>query len=155
MPAKRHLMAFCWQANDGPLIELLGSPHPPHQLKKEKENRCQSLPLSDKTFWICACAGYIQMHFRLLLIIEANAMNPDPTSLIWVHIVCNFGSQSVQADKRADIELKPNTLLLTFCINLMTPFVYSNTGFRQQKEKCGCRLTTVFIDQSIKMCHHL
>ena len=26
MPAKRHLMMFCWQADDGPLIVVLGLP---------------------------------------------------------------------------------------------------------------------------------
>ena len=31
--AKRHLMAFCWWANDDPLIVVLGSPSP-HQLNK-------------------------------------------------------------------------------------------------------------------------
>ena len=45
----------------------------------------------------------INVHFRLLLIMEANTMNPDQTapksSLIWVHIVCNIGFQSVLADK--------------------------------------------------------
>ena len=52
------------------------------------------------------------MHFRQLLIIEANTMNPDPTSLMRVHIVCNFGSQSVQTDERADIKLKTKAQLL-------------------------------------------
>ena len=45
-----------------------------------------------KTFWM-RMATFIQMHFRLLLIMEENTMNPDQTapksSLIWVHIVCN------------------------------------------------------------------
>ena len=50
------------------------------------------------------------MHFRLLLIIDANTMNPDPTSPIRVHFVCNFGSKSIQADKRADIKLEPNSI---------------------------------------------
>ena len=41
-------------------------------------------------------AAYIQMHFRLDLIMEANTMNSDQTtpkwsSLIWVDIVCNIG----------------------------------------------------------------
>ena len=34
MPAKRHLMAFCWLADDDPLLVVLGSPPSPHQLKK-------------------------------------------------------------------------------------------------------------------------
>ena len=48
------------------------------------------------------------MHFRLLLIMEANTVNPDQTapkgsSLIWVHYVCNIGYQSTQADVRVDV----------------------------------------------------
>ena len=38
---------------------------------------------------------------------KANNMNPDQTaplgsSLIWVHIVCNIGYHSLQADERVD-----------------------------------------------------
>ena len=37
-------------------------------------------------------AAYIQMHFRLDFITEANAMDPDQTALlVCVHIVCNIG----------------------------------------------------------------
>ena len=50
LAAKRHFMAFCWRAGDGPLIVVHGSPSP-HQLKKK---RCQSKTPSDKAFWIRA-----------------------------------------------------------------------------------------------------
>ena len=33
---------------------------------------------------------------------KANTMNPDQTSLIWVHIVCNIAYQSAQTEDRAD-----------------------------------------------------
>ena len=44
----------------------------------------------DCSFSSAAC---IQVHFRLDFIIQANNMNPEqtaPSSLIWVHIVCNI-----------------------------------------------------------------
>ena len=52
--AKRHLMAVCWRADDGPLIVVLGSSLP-SSLKKKRKKRCQSWTHSDKTFWIRAC----------------------------------------------------------------------------------------------------
>ena len=51
--------------------------------------------------WICllfSSAAYIQVHFRLDFILDANAMNPDQTvplrgvsNKIWIHIVRNIG----------------------------------------------------------------
>ena len=49
-PVKRHLMAFRWRADDGPLIVVLGS----LKKRKKKKERCQSWTPSDKTFWIRA-----------------------------------------------------------------------------------------------------
>ena len=51
-PAKRHLMAFRWRADDGPLIVVLGSLPPLINLLNK---RCQSWTPSDKTLWIRAC----------------------------------------------------------------------------------------------------
>ena len=48
-PAKRHLMAFRWRADDGSLIVYLDPPSS-HQQKKS----CQNWTPSDKTFWIRA-----------------------------------------------------------------------------------------------------
>ena len=53
-PSKRHFMAFCWRADDGPLLVVLGSSIP-SSAKKKKIKRCQSWTPSDKTFWIRAC----------------------------------------------------------------------------------------------------
>ena len=39
MPAKRHLMAFCWRADDGPLIVELGSSLPSSTIKKRKREK--------------------------------------------------------------------------------------------------------------------
>ena len=50
-PAKRHLIAFRWRADNGPLIVVLGSSLSPHQLKK----KLSKLTPSDKTVWIRAC----------------------------------------------------------------------------------------------------
>ena len=47
MPEKRHLMAFRWRADDGPLKVGLGSSLPSSTLKNI---RCQSWILSDKNF---------------------------------------------------------------------------------------------------------
>ena len=49
-PGKRHLTAFRWRADDGPLKVVLGSSLPLSTIKKS----CQSWTLSDKTFWIRA-----------------------------------------------------------------------------------------------------
>ena len=35
-------------------------------------------------------AAYIQVHFRLDFSMESNNMDPEWSSLIWVHIVCNI-----------------------------------------------------------------
>ena len=45
--------------------------------------------------WLLTFAPYIQTHFRLLLIMEANTMNtnltaPKEAGLICAHIVCNI-----------------------------------------------------------------
>ena len=40
----------------------------------------------------------LQEHFT----VEANTMNLDRSSLIWVHNVCDLGYQSTQADVTAD-----------------------------------------------------
>ena len=52
-------------------------------------------------------AAYIQEHFRLDFVMEANTMNPDQTaprgsSLNWVHIVCNIGYLNTKADQRVN-----------------------------------------------------
>ena len=47
-------------------------------------------------------AAYIQVHFKLDFIMEANTMNLYQTALIWVHIVCNIGYSRKWADERAD-----------------------------------------------------
>ena len=50
---------------------------------------------------VVSFAAYIQMHFRLLLIMEANTMNPsEQTDLD--PIVCNIGYQSTQVDVRVE-----------------------------------------------------
>ena len=46
-PAKRHLMAFRWQADDGPLKVVLGSSFP-SSTKKKKKKKPQSWNPSDK-----------------------------------------------------------------------------------------------------------
>ena len=65
-PAKRHLMVFCWRAEDGPLIVVLGSSLPSStkkKKKKKKKNHCQSWTPSDKTFWIRSCDNLpVQTH---------------------------------------------------------------------------------------------
>ena len=45
LPAKRHLMAFRWRADGGPLIVVLRFSH-------QQKKRCQSWTPSDKTFWV-------------------------------------------------------------------------------------------------------
>ena len=54
-PAKRHLMAFRWRADDGPLIVVLGSAIPSSTKEKQQKNCCQNWTRSEKTFWIRAC----------------------------------------------------------------------------------------------------
>ena len=49
-PAKRHIKAFRWWADNGPLIVVFETSLP-LSIKKEL---CQSIP-SDRTFWIRAC----------------------------------------------------------------------------------------------------
>ena len=51
-PGKRHLMAFRWQVDDGPIIVVLGSSLPSSTAKKKTLSK---LDPSDKTFWIRAC----------------------------------------------------------------------------------------------------
>ena len=46
------LMAFCWRADNDPLIVVFGTSST-YQLKKRKKKRCQSWTTSDKTFWVC------------------------------------------------------------------------------------------------------
>ena len=47
-------MAFCWRADNGPLIVVIGSSFSP-SAKKKKKKRCQSWTPSDKIFSIRAC----------------------------------------------------------------------------------------------------
>ena len=54
-PAKCQLMAFRLQADDCPLIVVLGSSLSLSTYKKKKKKKCQSLTPSGKTFWIRAC----------------------------------------------------------------------------------------------------
>ena len=53
MPVKRHLMAFCWRADD----RLLGSSLPP-------STKVQSWTLPEKTFWIRACKRCFDRIFK-------------------------------------------------------------------------------------------
>ena len=54
-PAKRHLMALSWRADDGPLKEVLGSSLPSSTKQKEEKKTLSKLDPSDKSFWIRAC----------------------------------------------------------------------------------------------------
>ena len=65
-PAKRHLMAFRWRADDGPLIVVLGSSLPSSKKQKKKKQKkknkkqkkkknVKSWTPSDKTSRIRAC----------------------------------------------------------------------------------------------------
>ena len=54
-PAKRHLMAFRWRADDDPLIVVFGSSLLPPLIK----NIVKVGPPSDKTIWIRTCSFYL------------------------------------------------------------------------------------------------
>ena len=70
-PAKRHLMAFRWRADDGPLMVVLGSSLPSSTKKKQKKKkRCQSWIPSDKTFWYRACLPPLLCSLYLNAIIQ-------------------------------------------------------------------------------------
>ena len=45
--------------------------------------------------------AYIQMHFRLVFIMEVKLMSPG-YNLHNVHIVCNIGCQTTSSDEQAD-----------------------------------------------------
>ena len=66
-----HLMAFFWQANDGPLIVVL-DPFSPHEQKQNKKNVAFWTP-SEKTFWICAYCqtkpGFLVIFWLLIFLI--------------------------------------------------------------------------------------
>ena len=59
-PAKRHLMAFCWRTDDGPLIVVLG-----FLLPSSTKKKLSKLDPSDKTFWIRACLVQQTLGFLL------------------------------------------------------------------------------------------
>ena len=66
-PAKCHLMAFRWRADDGPLIVVLGSSLPSSKTQNKntkKKKRLLSCTPSDKTFWIRAWCP-LEPYFRL------------------------------------------------------------------------------------------
>ena len=54
----------------------------------QKAGICDGVP---STSALVMSVAKIQVHFRLHFIMEANTINPERRSLIWVHIVCNIG----------------------------------------------------------------
>ena len=80
-PAKRHLMAFRWRADNGPLIVVLGSSLPSSTNKTKKRKRWQNWTPSDKTFWIRA---WMVMHYQL-----GCKQNDQRSHLIDIHsLIC-------------------------------------------------------------------